>query len=305
MHDFVLAADIGGTNIRVAKVNASGRISHHFETATPAQGGTAVIEALLMLLDKIPSDGARALGVDVPGLAYPNGDVWAPNIRGWKRMPLGRRLRKRLRISVIVESDRNAFVVGEAWKGAARNCRDVVFVAVGTGVGAGILVDGHLVRGHDELAGCVGWMAVRDEFLPGYAKVGCLESHAAGTGIGAEAERRFKRKITAREVALLAKRGDELAQKLMHEAGCYLGLGLANLVSILNPEVIVLGGGVAEARGAILAAARKTMMRWAQPIAVKKTRLVLSQLGGSASLLGVAKLAFDNAAGTVPGTTVR
>jgi glucokinase len=297
MPDFVLAADIGGTNIRVARVSRNGQISHRFEAPTPVGGGIAVLHVLLTLLDKIPLNGVRALGVDVPGLAYRNGDVWAPNIKGWKRMPLGKKLRERLGIPVVVESDRNAFVVGEAWKGGARNCRDVVFVAVGTGIGAGILMDGRLVRGHGELAGCVGWMAVCNEFLPQYARMGCLESRAAGIGIAAEASRRFRRKLTARDVALLATQGDKRAQKILHEAGCYLGLALANIVSMLNPEVIVLGGGVVEAGEFMLTAARETMLRWAQPIAVKETRLLCSQLGGAASLLGVAKLAFDNTAG--------
>lgn len=297
MPDFVLAADIGGTNIRVAKVSRAGHISHRFEAATPTQGGVSVVEALLALLDRIPQKGAHALGVDVPGLAYRNGDVWAPNIEGWKRMPLGRKLRERLGLTVVVESDRNAFVVGEAWKGAARRCRDVIFVAVGTGIGAGIMMDGRLVRGHNELAGCVGWMAVCDKFVPQYAKMGCLESHAAGIGIATEASKRFRRKISAREVATLAARGDKRAQKLLSEAGTYLGLGLANLVSTLNPEVIVLGGGVVEAGECMLNAARETMMRWAQPIAVKQTRLLCSNLGGAASLLGAAKLAFDVTAG--------
>lgn len=293
MPEFVVAADIGGTNIRVARVSRTGQIRHRFESPTPPEGGLSVAEALLALLDRIPREGACALGVCVPGLAYRNGDVWAPNIPGWKRMPLGRKLRERLLLPVVVESDRNAFVLGEAWKGAARRCRDVIFVAVGTGVGAGILMDGHLVRGHKELAGCVGWMAVCGEFEPQYASMGCLESHAAGIGIAAAASEQFRRKTSAREVAALAAQGDKRAQKLLREAGHYLGLALANLVSTLNPEVIVLGGGVVESGEVMLTTAQETMMRWAQPIAVKQTRLICSQLGGAASLLGAAKLAFD------------
>lgn len=296
MSDFVLAADIGGTNIRAARVSRTGRISHRVETATPAKGGSAVVETLLALLNQIPRDGACALGVDIPGLAYRNGDVWAPNIPGWKRMPLRKKLQQRLGMPVVVVSDRNAFVLGEAWKGAGRRCRDLVFVAVGTGVGAGILVDGRLLRGHDELAGCLGWMAVCDRFLPKYGKVGCLENHSAGIGIAAEARRHFKRRMTAREVALLAAQGDARARKILRDAGNYLGLALANLVSTLNPEMIVLGGGVTDAAEFMLPAARQTMQRWAQPIAVRQTRLVCSELGGSASLLGAAKLAFNTIA---------
>jgi glucokinase len=297
MPNFVLAADIGGTNIRVAKVSETGQISHRLETATPAKGGTAVVNALLRLLDRVPHDGVCALGVDVPGLAYRNGDVWAPNIAGWKRMQLAKKLFERRGLPVVVDSDRNAFVMGEAWKGAARRCKNVVFVAVGTGIGAGILIEGRLVRGHDELAGCLGWMAVRDRHLASYARVGCLESHAAGVGIGREASRRFRREVAASDVARMAADGDERAQKILREAGHFLGLGLANLVSTLNPEMIVLGGGVVEAAEFMLPAARETMLRWAQPIAVKRTRLVCSRLGGRASLLGVAKLAFDRTVG--------
>ncbi len=296
MPDFVLAADIGGTKIRVARVSEAGRASYRFEARTPRAGGAAVVDATLELLRKIPLKNVRALGVCVPGLAYGNGDAWAPNIRGWKRMPLGDRLRVQLRLPVVVDSDRNAFVVGEMWKGAARGCRDAIFVAVGTGIGAGIIVDGRLLRGHGELAGSVGWMAVRDQFLPEYKKVGCLESHAAGPAIGIAASRRLKSTLTAQDVAGLAMGGDKRAKEALSQAGSYLGLCLANLVSTLNPEIIVLGGGVAEAGGLVLKAARRTMMRWAQPIAVRQTRLVCSRLGGAASLLGIARLALDHAA---------
>jgi glucokinase len=294
MSDCVLVADVGGTSIKVAKVSDTGRISHRLEAATPPGGGVAVIEVVIKLLEQIPQDNVRAVGVDVPGLAYANGDVWAPNIRGWKRMPLGDRLRKRFGLPVIVESDRNAFVVGEAWKGAARGSKNVIFVAVGTGIGAGILVDGRLLRGHGELAGCVGWLAVRDEFLPQYAKMGCLESHAGGIGIGMAASRQLRRNVTAQEVAQLAIHGDKWAQEILQKAGCYLGLALANLVSTLNPEIIVLGGGVLESGDLVLKTARQTMKRWSQPLAIKQTRLVRSRLGCAASLLGIAKLALEN-----------
>lgn len=293
MPEFVLAADIGGTNIRVARVSDAGRISHWLKAATPKKGGAAVIKTLIELLEEIPREGAQALGVAIPGLAYRNGDVWAPNIRGWKRISLGDKLRETMRLPVIVDSDRNAFVVGEAWKGAARNCENVIFVAVGTGIGAGILIDGKLVRGYHELAGCVGWMAVCDEFRPQYAKAGCLESHAAGIGIGATASRRLKRNVSAHEVFTLATQGDKRAEKVLREAGCYLGMALANLVSTLDPEVIVLGGGVAQAGDLMFKAAQQAMVRWGQPLAVRRTRLVNSQLGESASLLGIARLAFD------------
>jgi glucokinase len=294
MQACVVAIDIGGTNLRAARVDRMGNIACQQNAPAPGQGGAAVLDAVLELVSRIPLAGVRAVGVDVPGLAYPDGRVWAPNLKGWKRMPVKKRLEEALKLPVVVESDRNAFVMGECWKGAGRGARDVVYVAVGTGIGAGILMDGRLVRGYCELAGCVGWMAVRDRFTSAYEEVGCLESLAAGRAIGRVGSRRLKRSMSGAEVARLARQGDGEAESVLRDCGFYLGLGLANLVSTLNPEVIALGGGVVQSKSVIFTSARETMRRWAQPIAVRKTRLVVSKLGGSASLLGVARIAFEH-----------
>ncbi len=289
----VWAVDIGGTKIATARVSRNGKVSDFAEIPTPSAGGYEVVEAVVDLLEQSPSKDIGAIGVDVPGLAYPDGHVWAPNIRGWKHMPLGPALEKRFRLPTLVESDRNAFVVGEAWQGAARNCCDVVFLAIGTGIGAGILADGHLLRGHGELAGSVGWMALRDQFRPIYKSMGCFEAHASGTGIGLAASRHFGRKLSARELTVMARQGNRKAKLVLEQAGHDLGLALANLVDVLNPEVIVIGGGVAAAGNLLLGPARAIMKRWGQPLAVRQVRVVRSRLGTRAGLLGAAKLAFD------------
>jgi len=290
-------ADLGGTKIAVARVEETGRITHRLLVPTPREGGAAVVDAIATLLRRLPADGACALGIAVPGmvnLAHPDRIVWAPNIPGWQQMPLGAMLTERFRLPVLVESDRNAFVTGEAWQGSAKTCRDVVFIAIGTGIGAGILSGGRLLRGHGELAGCLGWMAIRDRFLPRYEAVGCLESHVAGPGIALAASRVFRRPTDARQVVRLARRGDHRARAVLAEAGHTLGLALANIVDILNPEMIVIGGGVAAAGNLLLDPARETMRRWAQPLAVKQVRVSRSRLGTRAGLLGVAKLCFDH-----------
>ncbi len=294
MFDCILAADIGGTKIAAARVSRSGKISCRCEALTPAEGGRAVVDVAARLLRQLPQQKARAVAVDVPGLAWPDGRVWAPNIRGWKCWPLGQTLRTQFNLPVLVESDRNAFVVGESWRGAARGCSDVVFLIVGTGIGAGVLSDSRLVRGHGELAGAIGWLAVRDAFLPQYALTGCLEAHAAGPAIAAAAGRRLHRKLTAREVTTLARRGDKVAREILRDAGRYLGLALANLVSTLNPEMIVIGGGVAEAGDLLIGSARQEMKRWAQPVAARQVRIVRGTLKANAGLLGAAKLAWDH-----------
>lgn len=289
----VLVADLGGTKIAAARVEPSGRITDRLVSATPPAGGAAVVEELVELLRRLAAKGACAIGVDVPGLARADGTVWAPNIPGWQRMPLGRMLAHRFPLPVLVESDRNAFVIGEAWLGSARHRQDVVFVAIGTGIGAGIISGGRLIRGHAELAGCLGWMATRDQYLPGYKTVGCLESHSAGPGIARAAERVFGRALDTREVVALARRGDRKARRLIHEAGCELGRALANVVDVLNPEMIVIGGGVAAAGNLLLDPARDELQKWAQPIASRQVLIRRSRLGSRAGLMGIAKLCFD------------
>src|SRR5215831_9081192 len=127
MRRYALVVDLGGTKIAAARVEDTGRITQHLFAPTPPAGGMAVVEAITSLLHQLPAKGACALGVDVPGLAYPAGLVWAPNIRGWERMPVGKMLSRRFNLPVLVESDRNAFVTGEAWQGCAKGCHDVVF----------------------------------------------------------------------------------------------------------------------------------------------------------------------------------
>lgn len=293
---YVFAADLGGTKIAVARASSSGRLDHVRAAPTPREGGRAVARALIAMLRRLPRAKVSALGVAVPGLAYPSGHVWAPNLPGWTRWPLRAQLEKEFRLPTVVESDRNAFVVGEAWQGAAKNVQDVVFLILGTGIGAGIISGGRLLRGSRELAGAAGWLAVRDEFRPEYKWLGCFEAHAAGPAVQCRAKKILKRDLSAQEVTRLARRGNKAAQRVLQEAGNYLGLGLANLVSILNPQMIVVGGGLSGAGELLLAPARKTMKRWGQPLAVQQVRVARSRLGGRAGLLGAAKLALDRLA---------
>ncbi len=288
-----LVADLGGTKIAAARVEESGKLTHPTHASTPPVGGMEVVKALVEALRQLGVQDASAVCVAVPGLAYSDGSVWAPNIPGWARMPLGPILRKRFHLPVLVESDRNAFVTGEVWKGAARGCADVIFIAIGTGIGAGIISGGRLIRGSHELSGCLGWMAVRDRYEPVYRSVGCLEAHLAGPGIAHAGRLAFHRSVTSSEIVNLARKGNRIGMKILSEAGQYLGAALANLVDILNPEMIVLGGGVSAAGPLLIKPAVETMRRWAQPLAVKQVRVVRSRLGVRAGLLGAAKLGFE------------
>ncbi|MGH8147621.1 MAG: ROK family protein [Rhodanobacteraceae bacterium] len=293
-----LALDLGGTKIAAARVSDAGVVTSRRETATPPEGGQAVVAATCGLIEKLSPRNVRALGVCIPGLVHPDGSVWAPNIKGWTRMQLATRLAREFQLPVTVESDRDAFVTGEAWRGAARGCQDVVFLAIGTGIGAGIISGGHLLRGCGGVAGALGWMAVESRiprgFEASYRDVGCLESHLAGPGIARAASRAFGQTTNTRELLALARKGDPEALEVLARAGHYLGLVMANLVSTLNPERIIVGGGMAAAGDLLLGPARTTMRQWGQPIAVRQVKVVRSRLGLDASLLGTARLAFDH-----------
>jgi glucokinase len=257
---------------------------------------------------KSPAKAFAAAAVAVPGLVRRNATVWAPNLPGWERMPLASRLRRLLGIPVIVESDRIAAVLGECWKGAARGKSDVILLMIGTGIGAGILSGGRVLRGAHELSGCAGWLTVTREHVPEVSQQGELESLAAGPAIARAARERLRNgeesslsrlnvaEITSPDVAAAARQGDPLARDIFQRAGRYLGFGVANLVSLLNPEIVVIGGGMAAAADLYLDSLKKAMFERAQPLAVRQVRVAVSKLGNRVNLLGCARLAWESAA---------
>lgn len=246
----------------------------------------------------------KAIGIAVPGLVRRDGTVWAPNLPGWRKMPLARRVEHALRVPVILESDRNAAVLGETWRGAAKGKRDAIVLLLGTGIGAGILSGGRLIRGAHELSGCAGWMIVADTFGHEAQSVGQLESLAAGPAIARLAAKEMSAPtavslkeaasmpLTAHQLAEAARRGDPIAIKVYAEAGRVLGYAVANLVSLFDPEIVVIGGGLAQASDLFLDALRKSMKERAQPISGKRVAVATSRLSGDANLLGVAQLAL-------------
>lgn len=303
--DIVLAVDLGGTKVAAALVNRNGKVLARKSVSVDASSTLAPVKQIVELArelvgGKVVRGRIAAMGVAVPGLVRRDGTVWAPNLPGWKRMALARRLHQALRVPVVVESDRNAAVLGEAWRGAARGKKDAIVLMLGTGIGAGILSGGRLVRGAHELSGCAGWMVVTDQHGPETQGVGQLESLAAGPAIASAAKKKLAQgigellqeipaeAITAYEVAEAARRGDIASIEVYLEAGRLLGYGVANLVSLFDPEILVIGGGLAKASDLFLDALRKAMRERAQPIAGKQVRVVVSRLGDKANLLGVA-----------------
>jgi glucokinase len=291
----VLAIDLGGTKIASAVVSPAGRVSEERDEAVDLTSPRAPLEQMVRRFRDLAGAGQAiaAAGVAVPGLVRRDGTVWAPNLPGWEKFPLARELRRRLRVPVAVESDRNAVVLGEAWRGAARGKKDVIVLIIGTGIGAGILSDGRLVRGAHELSGCAGWMVVTDESGERAREVGALESLTAGPAIARAAG---GGSLTAATVAEAARRGRRRERDLLLRAGRRLGLAVANLASLFDPEIIVLTGGVALAADVYLEELKRTARAHAQPLSIGQIEIVPSELGARANLLGAARIAFQAAA---------
>ena len=294
MSQAALAIDLGGTKAFFAIIDSAGAIRSRSKRPSH-EGGTALSFDTLVAsaADTVRSAGlawadVRAAGVVVPGIYNPaTGRAWAPNLWGCDEVPLLDELRPRFPVPVVVDSDRSGYVLGEAWQGVARGCTDVVFLAVGTGIGAGILSHGCLVRGSGGIAGAVGWFALDPRWRDDYGRMGSFEAEAAGPAFA----RRFGA-ASAEDVAEAVRRGDPAARRAVDETVEWLAMGTANLISALNPQVVVLGGGLMQAADLFLEPVRHAVRRWAQPLAAEQCRIELTRLGEDAALFGAARLAL-------------
>lgn len=310
-----LGVDVGGTKLSAAVFSQHGEISHRTKRLLDGSGADELADQIAALIAEYEEadHGLRAIGIAIPGVVFhDDGSVWAPNVSGWDRYPLAARLHRSTGTPLILDSDRAAYVLGEQWCGAARGARDAVFLAVGTGIGAGLVIDGRVCRGSGDIAGAVGWFALTREFRAEYAQRGCFESEASGAAVGERAREVLGARpsglipelvehdldrVTAETVVEAARRGDAVAKEVLDHAATYLARGVANIVSILNPEVVILGGGLMQAGDLLLELIKKEFTRWAQPLAAQQVRIELSSLGEDAGLYGAGRLAWDAAAG--------
>lgn len=292
----VLAFDIGGTKLGTALIDANGAV--HAARKTPVDGASlqatveqVFTEATFVLKEAgVSWNEIPGAGVIVPGIFnHSAGTAWAPNLWGDEDVPLFETLSSRLPIPVRVDTDRVGYVLGEQWLGAAQGLTDIIFVAVGTGIGAGIISSGHLIRGCGNIAGAAGWFALNPSFQEIYRKYGCWESEASGTAVA-----RHAGAPSAEQVVESAHRGEAAALNILDQASHYLAMGIANLISTLNPQMVVLGGGLMQAGDLFLGTIRERVMCWAQPRAASQARIELTQLGEQAGLFGAARLALSD-----------
>ena len=312
------AIDLGGTNLRSIVASLDANIRGDDLRPSRADEGLDVclgeIEASLRQACSqagIEPGQLRAVGICSPGWVDAVEGVVpaAPQLKGWRNVPIVRILGERFGTRVILENDANAGALGENAFGAGRGSRQMVYITVSTGVGGGIITDGRLYGGARGSAGEIGHTVIDPAGpLCGCGNHGCLEALSSGTAIaarGVEAEARGEserltrlkeqgERITAAAVATAAEGGDLVCREIYAEAGRFLGIALANVVNLLSPEVIVVGGGVTKAAPLFMPQAENTMRALALSEPLKHVRLALSELGDSIGVLGmIARLRQD------------
>lgn len=316
LEDLVCAADLGGTHLRTAVVDSRGQILFRLKQSTPHdESPDGIMRSLVGAVRECESHAEQlnegkkisAVSVVVPGTVNVDEGVVvkAPNLSSLDGFHLNRELTAQVGYRSVLENDANAAAVGEMWMGAGRGHNAIVCVTLGTGVGGGIILHGKLWRGVDGAAAEIGHMCV-DPFggvACGCGSRGCLEVYASATAIvrmTREASPRHPAStldmnhLTAEAIFCAGKHDDELALEVFKRMGVYLGIGIANLINILNPEMIVIGGGVANGWELFEKSMRQQVAERAFPLLGARVQIVRAECGDDAGLLGAARLAFEN-----------
>ena len=308
-----IGIDVGGTNVKIALVSDKGKIIYSNSIPTRTEMGyeytvNSMKEAIRDLLKetKLAPKDIEGMGFGFPGqIDCQKGIVrLAPNIPGWVNVPIQEIMEKEFSISTRVDNDVRTAALGELNYGAGIGCQNLVCITVGTGIGSGIVINGKLVRGASNAAGELGHikLSMNDGPLCGCGDRGCLEAYASGPSIVAMAEEYIKGgkstkyrelanpDITPYIVAVAAKEGDPVAIEIFKIIGEYIGIGLTSVVNLLNPEKIIIGGGVAEAGDILLNPIKDTINRRAMTIQKNAVEIVPAQLGNTAGVIGASLL---------------
>lgn len=301
----VLAIDLGGTKLDCAAFTPDGQVVQRRRALLVGREGKAVgqlvSETACEVRDAVLADGdtVGACAVCVPGIVNrKDNSVWAPNIPGWERYPLRKELSKVLGVPVIVDNDRSCAIYGESWLGSAQHCDNALFIAVGTGIGVGIKIDGHVLHGTGDIAGAAGWLHASTD-VPLH-----LEEYASGAGIADrykalknQKPRNANKSLNALSTASIfaAYHRDPIATKVIDNAIDLWAKLAADLVSLLNPEIIVWGGGVFGPAAVFLDEIYKRAERYAQPIAIRQVKFSKSASPCNPILAGAAYIALKKA----------
>lgn len=309
-----IGIDVGGTNVKIALVDDNGKIIYSNSVPTRAEMGyeytvNNIKQAIydLMKETKLSTKDIEGIGFGFPGqVDYKSGIVrLAPNIPGWVEVPIAKMIEDEFHIPTRVDNDVRCAALGELNYGAGKGCENLICITVGTGIGSGLIINGKLVRGAANAAGEIGHIKLQmhDGPICGCGDTGCMEAFASGPSIVAMAEDYIKGgkstkyremanggDITPFIVAEAAKAGDPVAKKIFARMGEYIGIGMSSVVNLLNPEKIIVGGGVADAGDILLDPLKENLKKRAMKIAGETVQVVPAQLGNTAGVIGASLL---------------
>ncbi len=309
----IVGVDLGGTKIDAVLSDSCGNIKkRELKETRASEGPNAVIKRIVDAIKAVSSDSEiAAVGIGAAGIIDVKTGLitFSPNLPGWRNIKLKDILERELGVKTFVDNDATVAALAEHKFGIAVGCDHVVYVSVGTGIGGGIITNGQIYRGICGSAGEIGHMIIDiNGPLCGCGNKGCWEALASGTALEREAKAKIAEgvktsipkytkesgnKITAKGIYLAAQDGDRLAKELIEQLGYYLGVGLANLVNIFNPQLVVIGGGVSRMGDMLLNPARKTVRERAFELSAKAARVEISSLGYDAGPLGAVALALS------------
>lgn len=311
MKKYVIGIDLGGTKISTAIANMDGKVQSIFVVPTEAElGEKKVIENIVTSIEKViietksNLDEILCIGIGSPGvLDLENGEILASPNLPFANFKIVSELKKTFDIDFYLDNDANVATIGEYVLGAGKGKKDMVFVTVSTGVGGGAIVNGELYRGNTSNALEVGHMTI-DASGPicGCGNYGCLEALSSGTAIAKKANQallskvetslRKYEKVTSYEVFVEAKNGDAVASEIIDGALNYLGIGIANIITMFDPAMVVIGGGVSNAGQEIFEKVREVVKRRNFKVMSDNCEIVHAKLGTDAGVLGAVSLAL-------------
>lgn len=318
MEKWLVGVDLGGTTIKIAFITLDGHIVEKWEIPTNIeQDGKNIVPDIALSIDaklkelSEPKEKLAAIGMGAPGfIDMKTGFIFhAVNI-GWRDYPLKEELEKATGLSVTVDNDANIAAIGEMWRGAGDGEGNLLMVTLGTGVGGGIIVNGHIMHGTNGMAGEIGHItSIPDGGAPcNCGRTGCIETIASATGIARISKEKALKdttsslykileqngEIQAKDVAVAAEKGDQVAIETLEEVTFHLGLVIANLANSINPGKIVIGGGVSKAGNTLMKRLEEKFKHYALPRVAEGAELKVATLGNDAGVIGGAWLAKHN-----------
>lgn len=295
---YIIAIDLGGTNLKVALLDLKYSIKDREVLGTRSflekeELMSGIVYSINRVIKYNNLDKTDILGV---GLGFPgpvdakSGIVhFLPNIPGWKEVRLREMLKKRLGLPVFLDNDAKIMALAEHRLGAARGFNNVLCMTLGTGIGGGVIIGGKLYRGFNNAAGEVGHLPINEHGLScNCGNAGCLEAYIGNNRIIKNARKEFKRNISLEELSLLAAKGNRQAIKIWRNVGSHLGFALAGVVNLLNLDAVVMGGGISNAGRVLFDSAKESLKEQAMSVQGGHVRIFKAKLGSDAGLIGAA-----------------